>query len=261
MGTYQLGYTRQYFEDWGQTLRDDELLAPPSTDQLEPLLRAEALETPHTFDASKLAAVQVSQTPAFTEDLKDFTRDDTSARQKLKQMQRMYENTRHALEQQKDIVGLFVNAQTDSPRDLDNKIVNYLTLGSSPTRLGGEITLPQKEADDKPLLTLLGLIRVIAEHTLDEQFDLPWLAGDNSESAIRYKTWEARAGDAGDTVGGALGRAVAVGIAGVLNPFLKLPDEFSLGVSYFTGVMTRKGAELQMHKYLDKNPGLGRIPG
>ncbi len=256
---YQLGYTKQYFRDWGQTLREDELLAPPPSDQLEPLLRVKALNEPHTFDASKLAAAQVSQSPAFTETLKDFTRDDISARQKLKQMLHMYDDTRQALEQRKDIVQLFINAQSGSAHELDNKIVSYLVLGSAPTRLGGEITLPEQQADDKPLLTLLGLIRVIAEHTLDEQFGLPWLAEDNSEEATRYKTWETKAGDAGDTVGGALGRAVAVGIAGVLNPFLKLPDEFSLGVSYFTGVMARKGAELQMHRYLEENPALGQV--
>jgi hypothetical protein len=225
---FQLGYTRQYFQEWGQTLRGDQSLSVPPTKQLQPLLRAEALEGPYTFDASQLAAAQVSQAPAFTENLKDFTRDDISARQKLKQMLRMYDDTRNALEQHKNVVQLFTNAQTGSPRELDNKIVSYLVLGSSPTRLGGQLTLPEQEGGDRPLLTLLGLIRVIAEHTLDEQFALPWLAEDNSEEAKRYKTWETKAGEAGDTVGGALGRAVAVGIASILNPFLKLPDEFSL---------------------------------
>jgi hypothetical protein len=256
---FQLGYTRQYFQEWGQSLHGDQVLSVPSTDQLQSLLRVEALEEPYAFDASQLAAAQVSQAPAFTEGLRDFTRDDISARQKLKQMLRMYDDIRDALEQRKDVVQLFITAQTGAPRELDNKIVSYLVLGSSPTRLGGQITLPENEGGDKPLLTLLGLIRVIAEHTLDEQFELPWLAEDNSEEARRYKTWETNAGDAGDTVGGALGRAVAVGIASVLNPFLKLPDEFSLGVSYFTGVMVRKGAELQMHRYLKEHPEMGQV--
>jgi hypothetical protein len=255
---FQVGYTKQYFQEWGQTLHGDQSLSVPPTDKLQPLLRAEALAEPYAFDASQLAAVQVSQTPAFTKDLKDFTRDDISARQKLKQMLRMYDDTRSALERRKDVGQLFVNTQTGSPRELDNKIVSYLVLGNSPTRLGAQITLPEQEADDRPLLTLLGLIRIIAEHTLDEQFELPWLAEDNSEEAKRYKTWETKAGEAGDTVGGALGRAVAVGIASVLNPFLKLPDEFSLGVSYFTGVMVRKGAELQMHRYLEEHSEMGR---
>ena len=256
---FQLGYTRQYFQEWGQTLRVDKSLPVPPAGQLRSLLRVEALEARHAFDASQLVAAQVSQAPAFTEDLKDFTRDDISARQKLKQMLRMYDDTRNALEHRKDVVQLFVNAQSGSPRELDNKIVSYLVLGSSPTRLGGQITLPEQEADDRPLLTLLGLIRVIAEHTLDEQFGLPWLAEDNTEKATRYRRWETKAGDAGDTVGGALGRAVAVGVAGILNPFLKLPDEFSLGVSYFTGVMVRKGAELQMHRYLEEHPEMGQV--
>ena len=52
---FQLGYTRQYLQEWGQTLRDDQWLSVPTTDQPQHLLRAEALEEPYIFDASQLA--------------------------------------------------------------------------------------------------------------------------------------------------------------------------------------------------------------
>ena len=47
-----------------------------------------------------------------------------------------------------------------------------------------------------------------------------------------------------------------MGMATILNPFVKLPDEVTLGVSFIAGVAARKGAEYQMQKYLEAHPDL-----
>jgi hypothetical protein len=52
--------------------------------------------------------------------------NDISARQKLKQMLRKDADTRHTLDQRKDVVQLFMNAQIGSPRELEDVIVTYL---------------------------------------------------------------------------------------------------------------------------------------
>jgi hypothetical protein len=61
--------------------------------------------------------------------------NDISARQKLKQMLRVYCDTRHTLDQRKDVVQLFMNAQIGSPRELEDVIVSYLRRNNEISRL------------------------------------------------------------------------------------------------------------------------------
>lgn len=257
---FQTTATKEFFGSWAKELRAEVPPVPPP-EKLRPLMLAKSFQSPRELDGAQLATAQVSQTPALYRKLEGFTEDEPTARQNVQILRGMYKDIRQSLKEHKDVAALLLGAQSGGDaRSIDDKLINYLVQGESVTRLNEKIALPEKGADDRPLLTLLRLIRIAAEHYMDEEFGLPWLANDEGPEATRFKLWEIKAGDLGESIGGAAGRAAAVTMStllGGLGGFVKLPDEVTLGVSYFMGIGLRKTAEYQMHRYLTENPEFG----
>ena len=156
-----------------------------------------------------------------------------------------------------EIVSLLIEGYVGEPREIDVKIAGFLLADGAQTRLGEKVARPKADAEDAPLLSLLRLLRIVGEHVFDEGFDLPWYAQDKSPEAARFVEWEKRAGDAGEAVGQAMGRATAVMATGLLGAVVNLPQELTVGVSYVAGIAARKKAELEMHRFLIDHPTLG----
>jgi len=254
---FEAEFAATYFKEWVPEAGQQEDLPVPDAGQLMRLTSADAFEDPEKMDAAQLAAAQAAQASNLGEKLGSFTKSADSAKSNLNELRKMYDSIRETVQQRKDIVALILGAPPGPSKDLDDKILGYLVQGTSYTRLGEEIVLPTESADDRPLLTLLGMVRVVAEHYMDERLRLPWLADDDSAEARRFKLWERSAGALGDTIGAALGRAAAVTMSGIISPVVKLPDELTLGISYVAGISTRKAAEHQMHRFLLENPNVG----
>ncbi len=257
VGPAETSFAERYFGDWAAALNEDQPLPVPPADEVRNLTRVRAFADAGTFDATHIAASQVVSAANFAGELDKYTSSEGSAKENLRLLYRLYDETRGLIKKHRDVVPLIVRAQTEPVYGLDYKVLSYLMLGESPTRLGEPILLPAQDADDRSLRVLLGAIRVIGEHYMDEALGLRWYGDDDSPEAARSKTWEAKAGALGDSVGGALGRAAAVGAASLVSPLLKLPDELSLCLSYAAGVAARKGAEAQMHRYLGEHPEFG----
>jgi hypothetical protein len=191
-----------------------------------------------------------------------FDRFTTSAGKAKTEISKLYElfgEARMQIEKNLDVVKLVLNSDgSNDGRKLDNLIVQYLVSGSCPTRLGEEIKLPDEDSKDKTLDTLLGILRIICEHTWDTKNPdtLPWLADDTSDSARRFIKYESKAGELGDRMASSTGRAAAVGATSLINQLVKLPDEISTVIAFIAGVNGRKIAEVTMHQYLVNNPNV-----
>lgn len=254
---FEADFAATYFKEWAPEAPEQEVIPVPDAAQLRRLTSAYAYEDPEEMDAAQLAAAQAAQASKIVEKLDGFTSGADSAKRNLNELRKMYDSIREAVQQRKDVVALVIGAPPGPSRELDDKILAYLVQGKSYTRLGEEIPLPAEGTDDRPLLTLLGMVRVVAEHYMDERMHLPWLADDDGADARRFKLWESKAGALGDTIGAALGRAAAVTMSGIISPVVKLPDELTLGISHVAGISARKTAEFQMHRFLMQNPELG----
>jgi hypothetical protein len=214
---FRADFAARYFGAWAPAAHEEEALPVPPPARLRRLTSVDAFEARDTFDAAQLAAAQATQAPNLTEKLRGFTDSAESAKENLNELRKMYGSIRKAVENRKDVVALVLSIPPGPSKELDDKILAYLVQGKSFTRLGEEVTLPAEGTDDRPLLTLLGLVRVVAEHHMDERMGLDWLAEDDSAEARRFKLWESRAGALGDTIGAALGRAAAVTMSGILG--------------------------------------------
>ena len=158
-----------------------------------------------------------------------------------------------------DPVGNVMNPPGAGEHTLGNRLLRYLVLGKCDTRLGNDIALPGSDSRDKTLDTIFGVLRITEECVFDDQWPdrLPWLADDDTKPGKRFRAWETKAGDLADRLGAALGRTAAATAQGLISPFVKLPDEVVLAISFVAGITARKTAEEAMHAYLKDNPTTG----
>jgi hypothetical protein len=251
------GFAGTYFHDLS-TVPEADLAVTIEEAYVPSLMSPSALQDPGSFDATNYAAVTAIGLNPVRQFLARFTQSKDVADTSVRELYSLYSDARQRIETFSDVVGLILNQDASGSPDLSTLLLNYLVLGECKTRLGETIALPSDDSKDKPLDTLLGVLRIISEDQWNNRHKtfLPWLADNESDSAAQYKTWEIRAGSLGDTLAGALGRAAAVGATSLLSPFIKLPDEVTIAVSFIAGVQGRKMAELKMHQYLLENPGV-----
>jgi len=154
-----------------------------------------------------------------------------------------------------DIVQQVAVDLSDKKRqNVQSQILRYMILGECQTRLGEKISRPEKNIEDVYFDVLLDVARVIFEDRWNTANNLPWLADDQSKTSNIYRGWEKRAGDLGNYMGGAVGRAIAAGVTSVLSPIVKLPDEVSRAIAFLFGVTCRKAAETAMQAEIKHNP-------
>lgn len=249
------GFADAYFHDLSSVPEAD-LAKTIEEAHVPALMSPGALQNPNSFDATNYAAVTAIGLNPLRQFLARFTQSRDVADTSVRDLYGLYSDARQHIETYSDVVGLVLNQDTSESPELSALLLNYLVLGECKTRLGETIALPDDNSQDKPLNTLLGVLRIISEDQWNNRHKtyLPWLAEDESDRTARFKEWEIRAGSLGDTLASTLGRAAAVGATSLLSPLLKLPDEVTIAISFVAGVQGRKLAELKMHQYLLENP-------
>ncbi len=246
----------EYFDRWAGKLKQDRpTLEEALVEELVPLMAMDVVEDPGRMDAAQVVAAQAVQASALSADLEAFTESETSARERFAEVRDLFADVRRLIGAGgRDVVAFLIRGGDGGvpENDLERRIYDYLVKGKTRTRLGEQIEAPKEGAEDKALQMLLGLMRIVAEHTMDVALGLPWLADDETEQGLRRKALQLKAGEVGQDIGEALGRAAAIAALGMFGFVVKPPNEVVVGVSHVMGVVVRKGAEDQMHELLER---------
>jgi hypothetical protein len=250
--------TARVIETSGQTTVSDELVVVPETPQLYLDKHIQiARELPRIYRTPSLVANSVAVSVVGGDSLqRKIEHFNLHPKESIQEIYSLYAIVQdHLTLDPKDIIQRVVMDLDDAKRqDVHTQILRYLILGECKTRLGDKISRSEKNIEDIYFDVLLDVARIIFEDRWNNAHNLPWLADKKSKKSSIFRGWEKRAGDLGNYMGGAVGRAVSAGVTSIISPLIKLPDEVSRAIAFLFGITCRKEAETAMHLEILSNP-------